>query len=653
MVGVLAGENHRSATIAVAWVLTCLAAAIAYWPGLAGPWVFDDYGSIQRLGDLGGVSDWETFKSFVFGGASGPTGRPLSLLTFLIDGQNWPTDAWPFKRTNLVIHILNGLLLGILIRQILAVINYDRKKAVQVAWIAAACWMLHPYLVSTTLYAVQRMAQLSTLFVFAGLIGFLHGRSKVDETPVKAYVVMTASLGVFTVLAMLSKENGILLPMLAGVLEFTILSGSRSTRLHRYWSAVFLVLPSVVIVLYLASRAFTANFFDILPPRDFSLYERTLTQARVLTDYLQNWFIPKLYTTGVFQDHFIKSTGWLTPVTTLFSALLHVSLIAFAVICRRRWRLLSLAILFYYVGHLLESTVLNLELYFEHRNYLPAALLFLPIIVGLREKLDTRVFIVSGIAMLVLLGSFTRYSSTVWQDYDLMVAMSARKAPTSARATSLYAANLYNQGYHDRAVEVLDQAEQMAGSGREAVLFNRIVLLCYMGRLEPQEFDRVASQLYNSTYDPRMLRMYKKLVDAILEQRCSSVSPDALSRMFETMTLESSNSDPDFLSYAHLHYLLGYIRAYTNQPDAAVEAFRASLDSRPDASMAMDMAARLATNNHHEAALEISDIAMQIFRAEGAKAGSSVTEEGILVFQNVVRADAAAGQDADTSDPAQ
>ncbi len=155
--------------VAAGWVFLFIAAVFAYWPGLAGPFLLDDFGSIADLGDRGGVRDWSTFKAFVFGGHAGPLGRPVALLSFLIDGNNWPTDPWPFKRTNLLIHLLNGGLIGLLATKILRLLEFDRQDARWIALVSAACWLLHPFLVSTTLYAVQRMAQLSTLFVFAGL----------------------------------------------------------------------------------------------------------------------------------------------------------------------------------------------------------------------------------------------------------------------------------------------------------------------------------------------------------------------------------------------------------------------------------------------------------------------------------------------------
>ncbi|MDH4056967.1 MAG: hypothetical protein OEV58_16530, partial [Gammaproteobacteria bacterium] len=162
-------KNHQTLWLTGGWALLFVATIVAYWPGLSGPFLLDDFGSIAALGKHGGVVDWQSFKAFVLGGNSGPTGRPISLASFLIDANNWPTDAAPFKRTNLIIHLVIGGLLGILTKQILCLLQFESREARILALISAAFWMLHPFLVSTTLYAVQRMAQLSTLFIFAGL----------------------------------------------------------------------------------------------------------------------------------------------------------------------------------------------------------------------------------------------------------------------------------------------------------------------------------------------------------------------------------------------------------------------------------------------------------------------------------------------------
>ncbi|MGI9247927.1 MAG: tetratricopeptide repeat protein, partial [Woeseiaceae bacterium] len=188
-------DKLKTLAIICGWAILFLAGIFAYWPGLKGPFVLDDFGSISALGNRGGVTNWDTFRAFVFGGHAGPTGRPLALLSFLIDANNWPTDPWPFKRTNLVIHLINGALLGVLTARILRILNFARHDVRWIALVSTACWLLHPFLVSTTLYAVQRMAQLSTFFIFAGLITYLYGRSLLATKTVKAYLIMSGSVG--------------------------------------------------------------------------------------------------------------------------------------------------------------------------------------------------------------------------------------------------------------------------------------------------------------------------------------------------------------------------------------------------------------------------------------------------------------------------
>ena len=195
-----------------------------------------------------------------------------------------------------------------------------------------------------------------------------------------------------------------------------------------------------------------------------------LTQPRIILDYLQNWFIPKLYTTGVFQDHVIKSSGLLTPVSTLISIISVLGVIAFAFLSRLRWPLLSFAILFFVASHLLESTSVNLELYFEHRNYAAVPFLFVPLVALLWNRTSRLMF--------------TRYSATVWQTEEGIVEASALKAPTSARAQVQYAMLFMNAGRYDDGLRVLDEAIENIPGDNPYVLIKKITALCNLNRLE-------------------------------------------------------------------------------------------------------------------------------------------------------------------------
>lgn len=651
------GVSVNTVAIIGAWFVLFLLTIVVYVPGLHGPFVLDDLGVIAGLGERGGVTDWETFKTFVFLGHSGPTGRPVSLITFLIDANNWPAESFPFKRTNLVIHLINGALLGVLINKVLQLIKFDKQDAAWVALISAACWLLHPFLVSTTLYVVQRMAQLATLFVFAGLITHLYGRSFVATNAMKAYVIMSLSLVLFTSLALMSKENGILLPLLIGVVEATVVASQqpRPAVLNRYWAIVFIIVPSTVIALYLGQQFFKDDFFEIVPPRDFSLYERLLTQPRILVDYLQHWFIPKLYTTGVFQDHFIKSTGILSPVTTALSILLHVGLITTALAKRRKWPLFALAILFFYASHILESTVINLEMYFEHRNYLSACFLFVPIVALMREKLTRQLFFVAAIGMTTVFAGFTRYSATIWDNFPSMVEASARKAPTSARAQAQYATNLFNAQRYEESLQVIDRAIEILPNDNPHLLVNRLIILCNLRILDSKEYERVAGVLSGTSYDPRLLQVYTSFASAVAEGRCPDVSIGALRPMFVNMLHVLQNADQQSLAYSHLKYLLGFVDVYAGEPSRAVELFQESLQAQPGAGTAMAMAALLASNDHLEEALHLSELALSQLDADRKSTlrGARVSEADIRAFQAVVRADIDRRPDVDTSDPAQ
>jgi tetratricopeptide (TPR) repeat protein len=624
----------------IGWMVLLTLVALVYWPGLKGPFLFDDFGTLAALGNLGGVNDWITFKAYVLGGFTGPTGRPLSLLSFLIDGNNWPTDAWPFKRTNLIIHTINGVLLGVVTAKILRLVGTEKTHSMWLALVCAALWLLHPFLVSTTLYAVQRMAQLSTLFILAGIGLYLYGRSRLGEEPVKAYVTMSAALGVCTLLAMISKENGILLPLLVLVIEFTIFASQeqRVPSLNRYWFAVFLVAPCLIIVSYLGLRVWNANFFEISLSRNFSMYERLLTESRILVDYLGHWFLPKLYTAGVFQDHFAKSTGLLSPKSTPLSMLFHAILISVCVIQRRKWPLFAFGILFFYGSHLLESTLLNLELYFEHRNYLAAAFLFLPLIVLIHNRASHSAFVIAVLCIVFVLAGFTRYTTSIWESYPKIVETAAKKVPTSARAQQQHALILYNSMQYNESLDLLNAAiERIPDDHKLDVM--RSTILCNLGLLSDDEFNQMRQKVVVSNFDGRAMSLYTNFISAVIQEKCPAVALNSLRNLFTDMLEVPQNGDPHSLTYSYIMYLVGLVDIKMQEPRRAVQSFEESLKARPGASQAMQMASLMATDNFFAEAMYLSGIALAELEAEqaGALDPSQVKLSDVVAFRETIQ----------------
>src|SRR5699024_4873907 len=122
---------------------------------------------------------------------------------------------------------------------------------------------------------------------------------------------------------------------------------------------------------------------------------------------------------------------------------------ACAWILRRRWPALALAVLFYFVGQSLESSTLALELFFEHRNYLPAMLMFWPLAMWLcGASLSGRSLILRpiharrtdigkaaiAIALLAGLAAMTHARASIWGNTHEQAALWATLNPASPRA---------------------------------------------------------------------------------------------------------------------------------------------------------------------------------------------------------------------------
>lgn len=474
----------------VAGLLLVALAYLVYLPGLSGAFLFDDFGNLPPLGDTGPIRHaWQAW-AWITSGFAGPTGRPISLASFLLDTRVWPAPPKPFKQTNVLIHLINGVLLAGLSHALARGFGLDRQRALWVGVLAAGFWLLHPFWVSTTLYVIQRMAMLAALFVFAGLWAFVQGRLWLrDGKPVRAYLSMSLGLALGTLLATFSKENGALLPLLALMIELFVFDADQRA-LDRdgwrfiWWRRVFIYLPSALLLAYMAYQLpllFSGQTYG----RDFTPWERLLTETRIVWGYLKDLWLPGLHDGGLFNDDIPLSTGLLHPLSTLF-ALTGIALLwlfaALARMTRPLWvRAAGLAIAFYFVGQLLESSWLPLELMFEHRNYLPAALIFLPLAIGLvqRTTATSRWPIWTAVILLSIATLLTFKRADEWGKPFTQALSWAHQHPDSARAQS-YLANFWEQtGNYPEAERLLDQAFSKHPDDL-LVLANRAFVACEM-----------------------------------------------------------------------------------------------------------------------------------------------------------------------------
>ncbi|MGK0500799.1 MAG: hypothetical protein ACJAYG_002453, partial [Oceanicoccus sp.] len=239
-----------------------------YWPGLRGMFLLDDIQHLALLNIRGGVTNWDAFITFVFGNHSGPLGRPVAMLSFLLNDQYYPGDIESYRYSNVLFHCLCGVLLFTFVSELLKALKKNEQTAYAAALLVTAWWLLAPFNVSTTLYVIQRMTQLATLFSLAGLVFYLKGRRELlADNPVAGWLWLLAGLLGFGSLAVLSKESGALLFVYALACELT-LRAAANDRFKLNALYYVLLIPSLLIIAYLAYKGIGSGGYL---ERDFSL----------------------------------------------------------------------------------------------------------------------------------------------------------------------------------------------------------------------------------------------------------------------------------------------------------------------------------------------------------------------------------------------
>lgn len=588
-----------------------------YQPGLRGGFLFDDYPNLKEMGTFGGVTNLETFNSFVFNGISSPIGRPIALSSFLLDDNTWPSNAFWFKRTNLKFHLLTGIVLCWATLNLMRLFGRKDEEAVWTALISSSIWLLHPYMVSTTLYVVQRMAQLAALFVFAGLAGYFHGRLLCLKGRQRSgYCWMSVSLGLGTLLAFLSKENGALLPLLVIVVESCLPAGI--SKLNRFWWIIFLGLPTLAIIYKLVGEI---NFSPgAWPNRPFTQMERLLTEPRIICEYLYQLYIPHIETRGLFQDGYNFSRGLLNPVSTIFALLFVVIILIIALLMRGRYPLWSLSILFYFAGHLLESTVVGLELYFEHRNYLTSAFLFLPIVDSLVQlSMRKQIWIAPLIVFLILsiITFFTWKRTELWSNTKKLEIYWAASTPESPRAQNKLGSFLLEVGNLDGSLDHMNKAiERFPQSS--LLTINRLLIEVYVNRAEREDFIKTANLIKSQPFDAQAVVGLRNIVDKVVR---APVRTEYVKNLLELLAIIKDNPN-----YAKFHlfnklipYLNGQLYLALEDYDLAYQQFSIAIPMYDDTDSALSMMAEMANASRPVEAMLLFKQAEMVYKKQPDK----------------------------------
>jgi len=569
----------------------------------SGSFHFDDAANLSGLSQFQETGDW---LAWISAGHAGPGGRSVALASFLLDGLNWPDPA-AFLYTNSLIHVLNGLLLALVLLRITAAQAWPERDQTTVALLASLLWVLLPLLASSSLLVVQRMTTLAASFMLLGLYLYLLGRAQLWRRPLWGVLWMSLGVGGGTLLGFLSKENAILLPLLVLITEATVLRRQRppATKVWRLSRVVLLVLPSLLVMAYLLNRIPGG-----ISGRDFSLSERLATQTVILWDYLRLMFIPHGAAFSPFHDAYPIYT-W-QDYRVLIASGAWIGVIALALWRYRQWTWFAFALFWYLGAHLIESSVIGLELYFQHRNYIPAIGPVVALVaISWRWAIHyqaQRLAVLIASAYLALMATVLGQTTSLWGQPALAAEMWYLDNPHSQRAANFLARQLLAEQQATAAFRVLETTQQHRPESAELAL-QLLQLSCQMhDDLEQQHvrLDNAIKLMSTGVISLSSIDTLQRLRIFADQQECPEIINLQTLEILAKQALQNSRLRGGRQSRAHFNLYLAELHIEQRDFNATMQALERALDAALDLnSLAFTMAV-LNSAGLYEQALEFA-----------------------------------------------
>jgi len=386
--------------------------------------------------------------------------RAVAFVSFALNYWVHGFDVRGYHLVNLLVHISNAvmvycLVLLLLTRDSRAASAASRAHVRLAALVAAALFVVHPIQIQAVTYIVQRMTSLSTFFILLSLLCFVTARLGLSRYPVALWLGCLVS----GLLAIATKEIAAILPFAILLVEWCFFQQSRWRWLAenaRYVVIAFISF-AVVALLYLGVEPLT-TISDRYLTREFSLVERLLTELRVVFFYLGLILYPTPERFNLLHE-FSISRSFLEPVTTLISALGLLAMIAVAMKCVGRRPVVVFCVLWCLLTSLIESSVVGLELVYEHRVYLPMFGLCVGVGAVVRWfAARTPGVWVGAVGVLLYLSASTYTRNTDWADATTLWGDVVLKSPGSARSHNNFGRALLETGERERALLAFNNA---------------------------------------------------------------------------------------------------------------------------------------------------------------------------------------------------
>ena len=252
-----------------------------------------------------------------------------------------------------------------------------------IAFFAALIWIVQPVGTQAVTYIVQRMAAMAAMFYILSLLLYVKGRMAIIRKPGKLALPVLYFTGsaLAALCAIVSKQSAGTLPLVILLYEWFFFQNLRLkwARGQMLWPIFFLMIFSGIVVGYMGTNPITLimGSYDI---RNFTMIERVLTQFRVIIYYLSLFFFAPPGRLNLDHDYPL-STSLFHPPTTLCCIIAITALLVLVTSIAKKERILAFCILWFFLTQAAESTIVGLELIFEHRTYIAFMMISLILVI--------------------------------------------------------------------------------------------------------------------------------------------------------------------------------------------------------------------------------------------------------------------------------
>ncbi|MDX1444418.1 MAG: hypothetical protein R3270_11700 [Gammaproteobacteria bacterium] len=601
-----------------------IAVVVSYLSGMGPGFLLDDFNNIvDDAGVRGFASGVIGLIELLLDDEGGLVWRPLAFLSFGMTAKIAGLDATAFRIVNLAVHVANTLIVFFLARKLLNLLASEPGKHGVLAFLVAAFWGLHPLHVSTVLYPVQLMTLAASSFLLLGMLFYIEWRKALSRGIARPLELLLAA--VMMLLALGFKEIGFLLPAYLVAIEIGVfqarLDDPAGTQRWRrlLWSLA--IIGTSLAAVYLVSRNWMAGFDN----REFTLLERLLTEARVTWGYVEQVFLPNVQAMGLLRDDIPISRGLLTPPTTVVAILSWFAAIGLAFRFRHSRPWWWFGVLFFGASQAIESTIVPLEIYFEHRVYVGSLGLVLAAIIEAHLFASRRLprpgrYIISAL----LLGCFVfalAVRAWTWNPASVMLMFEFMHHPDSSRANNEYGLVLAGAArdariegetgkadrLRDLAIERFRSASALS-SWRVQGLVNQLVLdppLAPQARfaVEAELIERLANPPYHQTYEQAV----RSLMFCVSAGSCST----PLERMSQILAAVLENPQLPGNLEPYFSYEMWFFQTYDENRQADALARLKDLAQRKNlpTSWLLDLAERSIQLDREMLAIEFLGIA--------------------------------------------